>query len=134
MDLILRTLLCNCLDTAFSLLDCNQIGSIEQSFSDELAPDTRAVFIRSSSDPALCLNNEPDIQNTSFDIELISPSLDYCQQMAEAVKATLNGYSGTITGTRILNIDVTDHSDLYIRQSSSNQADHIAALSIEIIH
>ncbi|WP_425399660.1 hypothetical protein [Aeoliella sp.] len=134
IDIALRTLLCSGTTLqSEGLIDCSAIGSIQQSTSDETAPPDRIMYYRTGAEPSLCLNGEADIQTTSFDIECISNSIDLAMLMAAAVKG-LNGYSGTVGGVRIFNIDITDHSDDYEPKSSRSEGIYIASLFVEMIH
>ena len=111
-----------------------QAGRIQQNTIAETAPATRIWYQRRgyTQDLSVCGSNL--LCETTFDLECISDDIETAEALASAVKTCLHGYRGLMGSTRVLSIEVEDHSDDYVPKGQyEDDGLHTCALIIRIL-
>lgn len=88
---------------------------VEKDKVSEEQPRFRVEFERAESNPETFTNGAALAGESIFDVEVAgqAPDKAMVQNLADAIKAGLNGFSGTVGGTVFLGAWVSDHSDDY---------------------
>lgn len=134
IDIDLRAFLIANSDILTALPNAADAGVIQQNTIAETSPSTRIWYQRRGHETELANNGQPLLSETNFDLEVHSLDIDEAQEIAQAVKDALHGYSGLLGNTFALMVEVSDHDDSYIPKGPDvDEGQHIAALLIRII-
>ena len=107
--------------------------AVLQNVEPENPPLPRIFYSRSSGEQDLFLDGDAGLTNETWDIEIISDSVDEAQDIAAAVKTLLHGKRGTFGTQTVQGVFITDHNDDYVPKSpAADEGYCVAALSATI--
>ena len=107
-------------------------GRVHQTFS-STAHSPRIYLRRSNSVQDLALDGSGGLVTSQWDVEVYGQDEDNAIDIADAVKARLDGYRGTFGAGTVQAIFVTDHDDDYEwKGAGTSTGFYSAALSVQI--
>ena len=108
-------------------------GVVEQNKIRQEAPSPRIWYQRDTEEEQVDLTGAGGLVESTWDIEVHSTDDDARFDIADALKARMNGYFGTFGSRKVQGVFIKDHEDDYIpRGVGSEEGFYVAALSATI--
>lgn len=109
--------------------------AVEEAKVSEFQGQTRVWFQRSGEKTERHLDGSAGLTTTEFDVEVHSTDISTSQDLADALKAGLDAYYGTMGAQAVDGIFVEDHDDNYVPKGLMGDAGFfVPALKVTVMH
>lgn len=128
IDVAFRTILSDALD---GLLDPTLGGALQQGEVDPSGPETRVWFGRSEQTRETYLGGGVGPTETTFSVEIASPSLDTAQDLATAVR-TLHGRGFDPAGAKVWLVLVESRGDETLVPETPGEGEPVHLVTLDV--